>query len=168
MSYKCAYCGDVVESDEYWRAPANGRGGFYNQSELLHYCSKRCYDKGKVSYDKSLDEHNGMGKMNRAAAQGTGELIVWILTKVLPFVAPYLGWSCVILLPFWIHYDDITVIPVWSLIFSGILGTGIGVALKFAPLPNKVKKFRKLFFWLPVILFFLIVAIILFVTFIKA
>ena len=158
----CAYCGQSIPMGEvkYTRPRPDARIPDGDSTNAWKYCSKACYDNGKVDYDRAK-KNSGGSSSGSSSVQGDlwNFVMTWILTKVLPFVAPYLGWSAVVALPFTTKYS-FSNFPIWALIFSLVLGTGIGITIKFVPLPRKIQKFRKFFLWLPVIVIAVIAAII--------
>lgn len=160
----CAYCGKSIPMGEvkYTRRRPDSRGFDGDSTNDWKYCSEACYVKGKADYDKAKKSSGSSGSSSGSSSvQGDlwNFVVTWILTKVLPFVAPYLGWSAVIALPFAAKYS-FSNFPIWALIFSLVLGTGIGITIKLVPLPRKIQKFRKFFLWLPVIVIAVIAAII--------
>lgn len=154
----CQVCGATVEDNKYTR-PNPNRG--FSQFPY-YYCCKECYDKGKKKY--KAEESN---KASPSGAMGDiyEGVATWFLQKILPRIAPYLGWFGVVILPFIIKYRDSSM-PIAAWIISAILGVGIGLAIKLIPLPQKLKKFeflRKILLWLP----FIVVAVILVIYIIK-
>ena len=162
----CRYCSKSLSdysSIKYSRMPPS----FSGQSKPWNYCSKDCYDKGKSDFDKQFGSSSASGG-NSFAAGLWDVFATWVLTKVIPFVAPYIGWIGAIALPFLFYYDfDLSMVPLWAMIFSFILGMGIAVAIKLVPFPKKIQRFRKFFLWLPIIIVIAMIVILIAIIVIK-
>lgn len=160
---ECKYCGEDLSgrsSIEYSRPNPNPRvQGRWN------YCDVLCYGKGKEAYDKEVKRYKAgpdgveLGFFGSIAQA----LSIWLATKVLPFILPFVGWFGVVLLPFFLGYgNDLGSIPMGIYIFALIVGIGIALAIKLVRLPekfSKFEKFRKPLLWLPIIVTVLIIVI---------
>lgn len=160
---ECRFCGKDLSGRStinYSRTNPNPR-----VQQRWNYCNVLCYEKGKKAYDEEVKQYKAGPDGAELGFFGTiaQTVLIWLATKVLPFILPFVGWFGVVLLPFFLGYgNDLAIIPAGIYIFALILGIGIALAIKLVRLPEKYSRFEKIrkpLLWLPIIVTVLILVI---------